>query len=252
MIQLKNDYQIDKIRSSCKLLAEMFEMVKGEIQEGMSTYDVDKLCEDFMKKHHAKGPCKGYFGYPNVSCTSVNDTIIHGIPSKKEILKNGDIISIDCCIDLDGYISDSTHTYEIGDVTPEVHQLNVVTEKSLYLGIEAASKERARIQDIGLAVSQYVRKFKFGVLKDYCGHGVGLELHEDPEIPNYVSLSNPNPRIKEGMVFAIEPMITMGSSGKCYLEDDDWTVKTCDGKPACHWEHTVAITNNGLEILTTL
>lgn len=252
MIQLKNDYQIDKIRSSCKLLGEMFEVVKENIKEGMSTYDVDKICEDFMHKHHAKGPCKGYFGYPNVSCTSVNDTIIHGIPNKREILKNGDIISVDVCLELDGYISDSTHSYEIGKVDEKTHSLNEVTHKALYLGIEAASKDHSRIQDIGLAVSQYVRKFKFGILKDYCGHGVGLEIHEDPEIPNYVSLNSPNPRIKEGMVFAIEPMVTMGSSGKCYVLDDGWTVKTSDGLPSCHWEHTVAITKNGLEILTEL
>ena len=133
MIQLKDEYQISKIRSSCHLLYDMFNEVGEKIDEGISTWEIDKLCEDFMKRHHAKGPCKGYFGYPNVTCTSVNDTVIHGIPSKRQILKSGDIISVDVCIDLDGYISDSTHTYEIGKVSDEVHQLNVVTEKSLYL-----------------------------------------------------------------------------------------------------------------------
>lgn len=249
MIQLKNEYQISKIRSSCHLLSDMFSYLEGEIKEGMSTYDVDQICEDFMKRNHATGPCKGYFDYPAVSCTSVNDTVIHGIPSKKEILKNGDIISVDVCIDLDGYISDSTHTYEIGSVSPEIHQLNVVTRKSLYLGIEAASKPNARIQDIGAAVSGYCREFNYGVVRDYCGHGVGLEIHEDPEVPNYVSIANPNPRIRKGMVFAIEPMINLGT-WKVKTLEDDWTVKTLDGKCACHWEHTVAITENGLEILT--
>ncbi|MBQ0072334.1 MAG: type I methionyl aminopeptidase, partial [Spirochaetales bacterium] len=210
----------------------MFETVGPKIAAGASTWDVDQMCEDFMKKHHAKGPCKGYFGYPNATCTSVNDTVIHGTPNKKHILKDGDIISLDVCIDLDGYISDSTHTYEIGTVIPEVHQLNVVTEKSLYLGIEAASQPNASIQNIGGAVSTYVRKFKYGVVSEYCGHGVGLELHEEPEVPNYVSLANPNPRIRKGMVFAIEPMINMGSA-KIYTLDDEWTVKTADGKPAC-------------------
>ena len=249
MIQLKDEYQISKIRSSCHLLYDMFNEVGEKIDEGISTWAIDKLCEDFMRRHHAKGPCKGYFGYPNVTCTSVNDTVIHGIPSKREILKSGDIISIDVCIDLDGYISDSTHTYEIGKVSDEVHQLNVVTEKSLYLGIEAASKPNARIQDIAQAVSSYCRNYKYGVVRDYCGHGVGLDIHEEPEVPNYVSLANPNPRIRKGMVFAIEPMINMGT-WKVEVLSDGWTVKTLDHKPACHWEHTVAITENGLEILT--
>ena len=251
MIQIKNEYQIDKIRKSCKLLAQMFEEVGPQITEGISTWDVDQLCETFMKKHHATGPCKGYYGYPNVTCTSVNDVVIHGIPNKHHILKDGDVISVDVCIDLDGYISDSTHTYEIGKVTPEVHRLNVETEKMLYLGIEAASKPNARIQDIATAVSKHARQFNYGVVRDYCGHGVGLEMHEDPMIPNYVSLANQNPRIRKGMVIAIEPMINMGTY-KIKTDRDGWTVRTLDGQPACHWEHTVAITDSGLEILTTL
>ena len=251
MIQIKNEYQIDKIRKSCKLLAQMFEEVGPQITEGISTWDVDQLCESFMKKHHATGPCKGYYGYPNVTCTSVNDVVIHGIPNKHQILKDGDVISVDVCIDLDGYISDSTHTYEIGKVTPEVHRLNVETEKMLYLGIEAASKPNARIQDIATAVSKHARQFNYGVVRDYCGHGVGLEMHEDPMIPNYVSLANQNPRIRKGMVIAIEPMINMGTY-KIKTDRDGWTVRTLDGQPACHWEHTVAITDSGLEILTTL
>ena len=229
----------------------MFEVVGPEIVEGISTYDIDRLCEDFMKKHHASGPCKGYFGYPNVSCTSVNDVVIHGIPSKKKILKSGDIISLDVCIDLDGYISDSTHTYEIGKVSEEVHNLNVATEKSLYMAIDAVSKPGARIQAVGEAVSKYMRKLGYGVVRDYCGHGVGLELHEEPQVPNYVSALNPNPRIRKGMVFAIEPMINLGTY-KIYVANDGWTVHTFDGKPSAHWEHTVAMTDDGLEILTTL
>ncbi len=252
MIQLKDDYQIGMIRSSCHLLAEMFESVGERITEGISTYDIDRMCEDFMHHHHVKGPCKGYFGYPNVSCVSVNDTVIHGIPDKKEILCNGDLVSLDVCIDREGYISDSTHTYEIGTVKKEVHEFNVNTRRSLYLAIEAAGKPGARIQDIGQAVSSYARRFRYGILKDYCGHGVGLELHEDPEVPNYVDLSYPNPRIRKGMVFAIEPMLMMGGSSKYRVLDDEWTVKSADGSYGCHWEHTVAITDGGLEILTEI
>ena len=249
MIQLKDDFQISKIRSSCHLLSDMFDEVGSQIVEGISTYDIDKLCESFMKKHHATGPCKGYFGYPNVTCTSVNDTVIHGIPSKKEILKNGDIISLDVCINLDGYISDSTHSYEIGTVSDKVHQLNVETRKSLYLGIEAASKPNARIQDIAQAVSSHCRKYKYGVVKDYCGHGVGLDIHEEPEVPNYVSLANPNPRIRKGMVFAIEPMICEGTYDVRTLSND-WTVVTLDGKLSAHYENTVVITDGEPELLT--
>ena len=252
MIQYKDDYQIDKIRTSCKLLAEMFETVGEKIAEGISTWDVDRMCEDFMRKHHSRGPCKGYMGFPAVSCTSVNDTIIHGIPSKRQILESGDLLSLDVCISLDGYISDSTHSYEIGKVRDDVHAFNVNTRKSLYLGIDAASKSGARIMDISLAVSNYARKFHYGILKDYCGHGVGFELHEDPTVPNYVDLSMPNPRLKKGMVFAIEPMLMMGGKSRYYIDDDEWAVKTIDGSYGCHWEHTVAITENGLEILTEL
>ncbi len=252
MIQYKDDYQIDMIRSSCKLLSEMFCSIEEKIREGMSTWDVDRMCEDFMHHHHVKGPCKGYFGYPNVSCTSLNDTIIHGIPNKREILKNGDLLSVDVCIDREGYISDSTHTYEIGKVSDEVHKFNVETRKALYLGIEAASKPNARILDIGSAVSNHARRFHYGILKDYCGHGVGLELHEDPEIPNYSAIHLANPRIRKGMVFAIEPMLMMTPSSKYRVLNDEWTVKTVDGSFGCHWEHTVAITDNGLEILTEI
>ncbi len=251
MIQLKSDKDIDGIRTSCKLLAQLFEEVGPQIQEGMSTYDVDALCHDFMKRHHATGPCKGYMGYPNVTCVSVNDMVIHGIPDKRVILRDGDIVSVDICLEKNGYVSDSTHTYEIGKVSPEVHQLNEVTNKCLYLGIEAASQPHARIQDIGAAVSGYARKFGYGVVRDYCGHGVGFSIHEDPEVPNYVSLANPNPRLRPGMVIAIEPMINMGTY-RVKTEPDGWGVKTMDGKPACHWEHTVAITSDGLEILTQL
>ncbi len=252
MIQYKDDYQIDKIRTSCKLLAEMFETVGEKIAEGITTWDVDRMCEDFMRKHHSRGPCKGYMGFPAVSCTSVNDTIIHGIPSKRQILESGDLLSLDVCISLDGYISDSTHSYEIGKVRDDVHAFNVNTRKSLYLGIDAASKSGARIMDISLAVSNYARKFHYGILKDYCGHGVGFELHEDPTVPNYVDLSMPNPRLKRGMVFAIEPMLMMGGKSRYYIDDDEWAVKTIDGSYGCHWEHTVAVTENGLEILTEL
>ena len=188
-------------------------------------------------------------GYPNATCISVNDTVIHGIPSKKIILKDGDIVSVDITLDLNGFVSDSTHTYEIGTVSKEVHQLNVVTEKALYNAIDAAGKKGARLHDIAAAVEDTCKPYGYGIVRDYCGHGVGFSIHEDPPVFNYISLRNPNFKLREGLVIAIEPMINMGS-WKIRDLDDGWTVKTLDGSIACHWEHTVAITENGVEIMT--
>lgn len=251
MIQLKTEAEIAGIRKSCHLLAKMFAHLDTKIGAGLTTHDVDKICADFIKENNATAPCLGFEGYPAATCVSVNDTVIHGIPTNKIVLKDGDLVSVDVCIDLDGYISDSTHTYEIGTVSDKVHQLNEVTRKCLDLGIEAAGKKGARIQDIGEAVFKYASKFGFGVVRDYCGHGVGLSIHEDPEVPNYTSKMMPNPHLREGMVIAIEPMINMGSY-KIKTLSDGWTVKTVDGSVACHWEHTIAITKDGLEVLTVL
>lgn len=251
MITLKNKTQLDGIRSSCKTLSEMFLEVGPKIKEGCSTYDVDRMCEDFMVRHHVSGPCKGYEGYPCVSCVSVNDIIIHGIPSKKIILQNGDIVSLDVCIEKNGYISDSTHTYEIGKVSEDVHRLNEVTRRCLYLAIDAAGKKNARLQDIGQVITSLCKKYNYGIIRDYTGHGVGLELHEEPEVMNFVSPNYPNPRLREGMVLAIEPMISMGT-WKVRTLKDGWSVQVADGSPSCHWEHTVAITDMGAEILTEL
>ncbi len=249
MIQLKNRQEIEGIRKSGHLLADLFRHLDTQIGEGMSTYDVDKICHDFMKRHHAIPSCLGYLGYPNATCVSVNDTVIHGIPNKKEILKNGDIVSVDITLDLDGFVSDSTHTYEIGKVSDDVHQLNIVTEKALYNAIDAASMKGARLHDIAEAVEETCKPYGYGIVRDYCGHGVGFAIHEDPLVYNYVSIKNPNLKLREGLVIAVEPMINMGS-WKIDTLNDGWTVKTRDGSIACHWEHTIAITSNGAEILT--
>ena len=249
MIMLKNDEEIDGIRTSGHYLAEMFEEIGPQICAGMSTYDVDRLFHEWMKKRHFGAPCVGYMGYPAATCVSVNDMVIHGIPTKSEVLADGDIVSVDICLERNGFISDSTHTYEIGKVSDEVHQLNIVTEKSLYNAIDAAGKKGARLHDIAKAVEDTCRPYGYGIVRDYCGHGVGFSIHEDPCVFNYVSMRNPNNKLREGMVIAIEPMINMGSWRIKDLEDG-WTVKTVDGSVACHWEHTVAITENGAEIMT--
>ena len=252
MIQLKNEREIDKIRSSGKVLAQCLLSLDEVIKPGISTYDIDRIAHEFIVKHHGLPSCLGYCGYPNATCTSVNEVVIHGIPSKKKILNEGDIISVDICVTLDGYISDSTRTYEVGKVSEEVHRLNTVTRECLYRGIEAASGKNARISDIASAVFKHAfSENGYGVVRDYTGHGVGFELHEEPEVPNFVSPLIPNPRLKPGLVIAVEPMINMGT-WKIKNLSDGWTVVTADGKPACHWEHTIAVTEGGIEILTEL
>ena len=252
MIVLKTEKEIEGIRKSCHMLCRLLDSLNDVIKPGISTKDIDKYCYNWIKARKAKPACLNYEGFPASTCISVNDVIIHGIPSNKEIIQNGDIVSVDLCIDLDGYISDSARTYMVGDVDPKVAKLVKVTEECLYKGIEAASKPKARISDIGAAVSEHARKNGFEPIQEYCGHGVGLELHEDPEIPNYVCHHLSNPRLREGMVFAIEPMINMGSADILDDDPDGWTVRTLDGKPAAHFEHTVAITSNGLEILSKI
>jgi len=252
MIFLKTEQQIDGIRKSCHMLCELLDSLDKVIKVGVSTKDIDKYCYEWIIARKAKPACLHFEGYPATACISVNDVIIHGIPNKKHIIKDGDIVSVDLCIDLNGYISDSARTYMVGNVDPKVQKLVKVTEECLYKGIEAASMPRARISDIGKAVSDHAHKFGFAPIEEYCGHGVGLELHEDPEIPNYVCHHLGNPRIREGMVFAIEPMINMGSKEILDDDPDGWTVRTADGLPAAHFEHTVAITKDGLEILSKI
>lgn len=251
MIRLKNDREIEGIRNSGKLLAKLLNDLNGFIKSGITTKDIDDYCVEFLKENNAKAACLNYEGYPNATCVSVNDELIHGIPRRKHYINDGDIVSVDLCLDKDGFISDSARTYLVGKVSPEVEDLVKVTEECLYKGIKAAAQKGARILDIGLAVSRHAERHGYSVVRDYTGHGVGFEVHEDPAVPNYVSRSFANPRITKGMVFAIEPMINMGSHA-VYVLDDDWTVVTSDGSLCAHFEHTVAMTSKGLEIMTKL
>ncbi|AEC01707.1 type I methionyl aminopeptidase [Parasphaerochaeta coccoides] len=250
MIQLKNEQQIEGIRRSCRLLARLLDSLETWIQAGMSTKDIDKYCHDFMVKNHGKPTLLGYMGFPAATCISVNEEVIHGIPNKHKVVRDGDLVSVDTCIDLEGYISDSSRTYIIGGKTDsESARLVKVTRECLDLAVKAAGRPGARLHDIGRAVFNHADRNGFGVVRDYCGHGVGLAVHEPPEVPNYVNPLAPNPRLRPGMVIAVEPMITMGSKAIRELKDG-WTVVTADGKPAAHFEHTIAITANGAEILT--
>ncbi len=250
MIQLKNKEQIDRIRESCHLLSRLLDSFDGYIEPGMSTRDIDQHAHSFIIKHHGTPAFLNYMGFPASACVSVNEEIIHGIPSRHHLIKEGDLVSIDLGINLGGYFSDSARTYIVGGhSTPENEMLVKVTRECLGYGIEAAGKSGARIHDIGAAVYRHANRHGFGVVRDYCGHGVGLAVHEEPEIANYVNPMSPNPRLRPGMVLAIEPMINLGTKNIKEL-DDGWTVVTADGKPSAHFEHTVAITEDGVEILT--
>lgn len=247
MIRLKNEKQIDGIRKSCKLLAQMFDEIIPKIHAGMTTKDIDDLAVHFIKAHGGS-PAWYKEDFPGALCISVNEEVIHGIPSKHRKIQEGDIVSLDGGIDLDGFISDSTRTICIGNVSAEAQALVDITKKALDAGI-AACKVGNRISDISNAVFAVVNP-KYGVVTDYCGHGVGLDVHEDPSIPN-APMPGANPRIQAGMVLAIEPMINIGT-GDVELLDNDWTVVTADGKLSCHQEHTVAVFADHTEILTIL
>ncbi|MGL4987362.1 MAG: type I methionyl aminopeptidase [Treponemataceae bacterium] len=246
MIRLKNEIQINGIRKSCKLLSSMFTQILPQIKEGMSTFEIDALCVSFIKKNGGT-PAWYSQGFPGAACISVNDCVIHGVPSKKQILKKGDIVSIDVGIDLDGYISDCSKTIAIGEVDSQTQKLLDVTKQCLIEGI-AACKVGNRIKDISQAVYDVARKANLGVVTDFCGHGVGLSVHEDPQIPNKPG-RGANPRIQAGMVLAIEPMINLGT-GDVFVDTDSWTVKTADGLYSAHEEHTVAVFSDHTEILT--
>ena len=250
MIRLKNDDQIAKIRKSCHELADLFNEIIPRVKPGVSTKEIDTWCQDFCRKYGGK-PAWMKEGFPGMACISVNNQVIHGIPSSKKIIKDGDLVSLDIGIDLDGYISDSTHTVLVGNVKPEHVKLCRVTRESLIAGIEACRPGK-RISDISNAVYEIAyNQNHYGVVYDYCGHGVGLDVHEDPSIPNCPS-RGPNPRIQAGMVVAIEPMINEGTADVEIEKGSDWTVITCDGSWSCHEEHTVAVFDDHTEILTDL
>ena len=247
MIQ-KTPAEIVLIKKACEITRDALILAKSLIREGISTYDIDKSIEKFIIDSGGGTPCKGYEGYPSASCISVNEMIVHGIPSDDTILKDGDIISIDCGVLLDGYNGDSCYTFCVGEVSPEVRQLLKVTKESLYLGIDAAMAGK-HIGDIGAAVQDYCQGYGYGIVRELTGHGIGREMHEDPKVPNYGRRGN-GIMLKSGMCIAIEPMVTMGDKA-IGLMPDRWTVKTLDGKPAAHFEHTIAIRKGKADILSS-
>ena len=246
MITIKSDREIELMRKAGMLVSEMHRFIKPYIKEGITTLELDRLCEKFILEHDAVPTCKGFEGYPNALCTSVNDVVVHGIPNRKK-LKDGDIITIDVVIGYKGYQGDAAWTYAVGEVDDDKKYLMEHTEKALYEGLKEV-KPGNRIGDISAAVQKYAEDHHLGVVRELCVHGIGRDMHEDPEVPNF-GTPNTGPRLKPGMVICIEPMITFG---KRYVEvlEDDWTVVTEDHSPAAHYEHTVLVTDDGYEILT--
>ena len=247
MISIKSDHEIELLRIAGRIVYQTHQYLKPYIKEGITTLELDKLAEDFIRSKGATPSCKGYHGFPATLCTSINDEVVHGIPSKRK-LKNGDIITLDICACFKGYHGDSAWTYRVGEVSSDVEHLMKGTHEALFAGLSMV-KPGNRIGDISNAVETVANKYHLGVVRELCGHGVGHELHEDPDIPNFGKPGR-GPLIKEGMVFAVEPMLNLGSREVCML-DDGWTVVTYDEKPSAHFEHTVLVTHDGYEILTT-
>lgn len=248
MIYLKTDEEVELLRESNKLLGMTYAEVAKAIAPGVSTAQLDKIAEEFIRDHGGIPSCKGYEGYPATLCTSVNEQVVHGIPSEKVILKEGDIVSVDGCVLLNGFQADSAYTFAVGDVKPELLQLMRTTKESLYLGIEQAVTGK-RMGDIGFAIQNHCEKAGYSVVREFVGHGIGREMHEDPEVPNYGRRGN-GIVLKNGMVIAIEPMICMGRRN-LILERDGWTARTADRMPAAHYELSVCVRNGKADILST-
>ncbi len=246
MIYLKSPEQIEAIRKSNEIVAEALAFIEKFIEPGVETRLLDREIENFIRKKKAKPAFKGLYGFPAASCISVNDVVVHGIPGKYK-LQEGDIVGIDIGVELDGYFGDAAYTFLVGNVKPEVKRLCQITQESLYLGIEQA-RVGNRVGDISAAIQEHVEKHGYSVVREFVGHGVGIKPHEDPQVPNYGKRGS-GMKLKAGMVIAIEPMINMGTH-EVYIERDKWTVRTADGKPSAHYEHSVAILEDGPVILS--
>lgn len=247
MIVYKTPEQIEGIRESALLVGKTLGEVGKHIKPGVTTQHLDDIAEQFIRDHNAIPAFKGYGGFPAALCISVNDVIVHGFPGSY-VLKDGDIISVDCGTILNGFVGDSAYTFMVGEVKPEVKKLLEVTKESLYLGIEKCVVGN-RTGDIGHAIQSYVEKHGYSVVRELCGHGVGIKLHEKPDVLNY-GKPGTGAILKEGMVIAIEPMINLGSKNVKF-EKDGWTVRTKDGSPSAHFEHDVAIGTTKPDILSS-
>ena len=246
MITIKSEREIELLRIAGNVVYKTHQYLKPFIKEGITTEELNKLGEDFIRKQGCMPSFKGYDGFPYAICISVNSEVVHGFPSKRK-LKNGDIVTLDIGACWKGYHGDSGWTYAVGEIDDDKKYIMEHTEKSLFVGLEQI-KPGARIGDISHAIEEYATKHNLGVVKELCGHGVGTDVHEDPEVPNF-GPAGVGPKLKEGMVIAVEPMLTLGSPA-VFLHDNDWTVDTQDGSASAHFEHTIVVTKDGYEILT--
>ena len=246
LITIRTEEEIEILRKAGEIVGETHHYLEKFIKPGITTKELDKLAYDFIISKGATPSCLGYEGFPATLCTSINEEVVHGIPSNRK-LKNGDIITLDIVACYKGYHGDSAWTYAVGSIDKEKKYMMEHTEKALFEGLKMI-KPGNRIGDIGHAIEEYATKHHMGVVRELVGHGVGTDMHESPDVPNY-GKAGTGPLLKEGMVIAVEPMLTYGSR-QIYLLDDDWTIVTADGKPSAHYEHTIVVTKDGYEILT--
>ncbi len=249
MITYRSPKEIEKIRASAQLVAAAVEHLAPMIRPGITTADLDRAAEAFIRRHGGIPAFKGYRGFPATLCTSINAEVVHGIPSKQRRLQAGDIIGVDCGAIVDGYYGDHAITFAVGEVLVEVQHLLKTTEEALSAGVIQA-KVGNRLSDISHAIQVYAEKHGYGVVKSFVGHGIGTALHEEPQVPNFGPPGR-GPRLREGMVLALEPMLNMGTYD-VHILDDNWTVVTADGKLSAHFEHTVAVAEDGGIILSRL
>ncbi|WP_132995490.1 type I methionyl aminopeptidase [Sporanaerobacter acetigenes] len=246
MVIIKTMEEIEKMQKAGEILANCHKEIAKIIKPGISTLEIDEFAEEYMKKHGSTPEQKGYEGYPFATCASVNDEICHGFPNKKP-LKNGDIVTIDMVVNLDGWLADSAWSYAVGDISLEAEKLLKVTKNALYIGIEKAVIGN-RIGDISHAIQEYVEGEGFSVVRDFVGHGIGRNMHEDPQVPHF-GRPGRGLRLMEGMVLTIEPMVNVGTY-RCKIDENQWTARTLDGKLSAQYEHTLAITKDGPIIIT--
>jgi len=248
MINYKNNSEVELIRQSCMLVNDTIAQIASLIKPGISTLELNDIADQFIRDHGAIPSFKNYHGFPFACCMSVNDAIVHGFPTK-DVLKEGDIVSVDCGAFKNGFHGDSAYTFALGNIDEEVKQLLRVTKESLYKGIEKAIVGN-RVGDIAFAIQDYTeRKHGYGVVRELVGHGLGRELHEDPQVPNYGKRGS-GTKLRDGLVIAIEPMINLGSK-EVYNDKDGWTIRTKDSKPSAHYEHTVCVRKNKADILSS-
>ena len=247
MIIIKSPREIELIRNSSRIVVDTFNYIEQIIQPGIETIEIDTAIEKFIRSRGAIPAFKGYRNFPASACISVDDEVVHGVPGRRK-LKTGQIVSIDVGVEFQNYFGDGAKTFVLGNIPEKTKKLIRVTHEALYKGIDAA-KVGNRLSDISHSIQTHVEQAGFSVVRDLVGHGVGRRLHEDPQIPNY-GPPRQGPRLKPGMVLAIEPMVNMGGYQVFFDDNDKWTVRTVDGMPSAHFEHTIAITENGIDILT--